>query len=331
MGEGVPAGDHETSRAHSHLPPPPPPPSAPPPPPPSPGTGRADRMVIVALLLAAGGWLIWIYALGAELDTGYPDGLACTGNDPETEAYASCMRASERGGAIATALALGSAVVGLTLMVRYRRARGAGSLASTVAPATWLMSSLVGLAASGMWMAGVLGGLYEDRIGPTTWVVAMAVAVAAALLVGRLLPVRIDDGQRVEPAPEVPPGRGQLPAWLLALLVSAGAVVVGGGMLLFMAGDSIFGSDQGSIDSCNREILGGCDLPDSLRPTTGAPSPDRSPPSRGAPGGKVVILSRRRAVGIGSGGSSHSRCTPRPHSPATRTGGRRSAPAPCHW
>lgn len=47
-------------------------------------------------------------------------------------------------------------------------------------------------------------------------------------------------------------------AWILALL---GLLFVGGAVVLFAAGEDLFGSDSGTIDSYNQEVLESCALP----------------------------------------------------------------------
>lgn len=179
----------------SKLPPPPPAPSpqdfSPPPPmgPPV-GHGRFDaKAAIVALSLAGLGWLIWIFGWIAESDTGYPDGLACTGNTAASEAYASCMRNSERTGAIAWAITLGMAVLGLLVLARSRRGHRIGGVARALTVAALAMSTLLAAAGVTVWVRGAGGAFYEDRIGATSWHLAMVVAVGAGLVGGWLFTI----------------------------------------------------------------------------------------------------------------------------------------------
>ena len=158
---------------------------APPPPPvgaprgPSrerPQTGPA----VVASSLAAVGWLIWIFGLLAEADTGHPDGLACTGNPAASDAYASCMENAERAGAMAWALTLGLAVAGLVALAHFRWSHSdAGARGLTVAATA--LSGLLATAGVIVWVQGARGEFFEDRIGSTTWNVANAAAVIIAL------------------------------------------------------------------------------------------------------------------------------------------------------
>jgi len=195
-------GDHtgpssETPPIGSGLevPPPPPPPrppdprEIPPPPPMGPPAGRRRleaKAAIVALSSAGVGWLIWIYGWIAESDTGYPDGLACTGNAAASEAYASCMRSSERAGTIAWAVTLGVAVFGLVVLARCRPGHRVGAGARVLTVVAWAMSTLLAAAGARVWVRGAGGGFYEARSGATSWHLAMVVAVAAGLIGGWL-------------------------------------------------------------------------------------------------------------------------------------------------
>lgn len=187
-----PAGTTLPVGSRSELPPPlppPQPPSRPPsrPPPPnsrnrSPRPLREARPAIAALVLAVVGWLVWIYGWVAEADTGYPDGMGCTGNPISSEAYASCMRSSERGGAIAWALTLGLAVLALVVLARSRQVHEAEARPLTLEAGA--MATALAVAGVSVWILGARGGFYENRIGATTWHVAMVVAATAGVLAG---------------------------------------------------------------------------------------------------------------------------------------------------
>ena len=142
------------------------------------------KSAIVALSLAAVGWLVWIYAWVAEADTGYPDGLACTANPEASEAYVSCMRSSERGGAIAWSLTLGLAVAGIVMVVRSRRERLSEPGARVLGLAAGAISALLAMSGVNIWIRAVNGDFYEDRLGATAWHLPMVIAVAAGLVVG---------------------------------------------------------------------------------------------------------------------------------------------------
>jgi hypothetical protein len=47
-------------------------------------------------------------------------------------------------------------------------------------------------------------------------------------------------------------------AWVLGVLA---VLLIGGVVVIFSAGDDLFGSDPGTIDSYNREVLESCELP----------------------------------------------------------------------
>lgn len=168
----------------------PPPPVALPPPPAGqpvavrPRTRTQVKATIVALSLAAVGWLVWIYAWVAEADTGYPDGLACTANPEASEAYMSCMRSAERGGAIAWSLTLGLAVAGIVMVVRTRRWRLFEAGARPLAIVAGAMSALLAIAGVTIWIRGASGDFYEDRLGATAWHLPMVIAVAVGVVVG---------------------------------------------------------------------------------------------------------------------------------------------------
>lgn len=136
----------------------------------------------MALVLAGVGWLVWIYGWVAEADTGYPDGMGCTGHPISSEAYASCMRSSERGGAIAWALTLGLAVLALVVLARSRQPHEAEARPLTLEAR--VMSMALAVAGVSVWILGARGAFYEDRIGATTWHVVTIVAVTAGLLGG---------------------------------------------------------------------------------------------------------------------------------------------------
>jgi hypothetical protein len=53
------------------------------------------------------------------------------------------------------------------------------------------------------------------------------------------------------------PGRS---TWTVVAVVLAGAIALGG-LVIFTAGEDLFGSDDGSIDSYNREVPESCDVP----------------------------------------------------------------------
>ncbi len=139
---------------------------------------------IVALSLAGVGWLVWLFAWVAESDTGYPEGLACTANPEASEAYVSCMRSSERGGAIAWSVTLGLAVAGIVMVVRTRRGRLFEVGARPLAIVAGAISALLAIAGVTIWIRGASGDFYEDRIGATAWHLPMVIAVAAGLVVG---------------------------------------------------------------------------------------------------------------------------------------------------
>ena len=169
----------------------PPPPVALPPPPPAgqpiagrPRKGGEVKSAIVALSLAAVGWLVWLFAWVAEGDTGYPEGLACTAHAEASEAYASCMRSSERGGAIAWSLTLGLAVTGIVMVVRSRRGRLFEARVHPLAIIAGAISALLAIAGVNIWIRGANGTFYEDRLGATAWHLPMVIAVAAGLVVG---------------------------------------------------------------------------------------------------------------------------------------------------
>lgn len=194
--------DHSEPAAHTpqggvnssapQLPPPPPrpgPQTLPPPPagPPFAGQPRKRsemKAAITALVLSLVGWLVWLYAWVAEADTGYPDGLACTANPETSEAYASCMRSAERGGAIAWSLTLGMAVAGIVLVVRSRRGRLFDAGARWWAIAAGVFSGLLAIAGVNVWLRGATGAFYEDRLGATSWHLTMIIAVGVGLIVG---------------------------------------------------------------------------------------------------------------------------------------------------
>ncbi|NNC79384.1 MAG: hypothetical protein HKN94_04440 [Acidimicrobiales bacterium] len=49
---------------------------------------------------------------------------------------------------------------------------------------------------------------------------------------------------------------------LVAIAATIGAVVIVGGSVLFLFGQDLFGSDEGTIDSYNEEVLNSCDVPE---------------------------------------------------------------------
>ena len=142
------------------------------------------KSAIVSLSLAAVGWLVWLFASVAEGDTGYPEGLACTAHAEASEAYVSCMRSSERGGAIAWSLTLGLAVAGIVMVVRSRRGRFSEAGAHPLAIVAGAISALLAIAGVNIWIRGANGDFYEDRLGATAWHLPMVIAVAAGLVVG---------------------------------------------------------------------------------------------------------------------------------------------------
>jgi hypothetical protein len=142
------------------------------------------KAAIVALFLASVGWLLWLFVWVTEPDTGFPDGLACTGNPEASDAYASCMRSEERGGSIAWSLALGLALAGIVMVVRSRRGHffDAGGRAWAIAAAG--LSGLLAIAGVSVWVGGASGAFYEDRLGATAWHVTMVIAIGVGLIVG---------------------------------------------------------------------------------------------------------------------------------------------------
>ena len=80
-----------------------------------------------------------------------------------------------------------------------------------------------------------------------------------------------ETGSRLPPPPAVrwpdPTGvrraNGQRAVWIV-LGVLVGLVMLGG-VVLFVAGEALFGSDPGTIDSYNREVLDTCDVPAGSR------------------------------------------------------------------
>jgi hypothetical protein len=181
-----PAGKTLPVGPRSESPQPPPQPTPRPPPPNSRNRStlplREARPSILALMLAGVGWLVWIYGWVAEADTGYPDGMACTGHRISSEVYASCMRSSERGGAIAWALTLGLAVLSLVVLGRSRQPHEAEARPLTLEAGA--MSMALAVAGVSVWILGARGGFYENRIGATTWHVVMVVATTSGLLAG---------------------------------------------------------------------------------------------------------------------------------------------------
>jgi len=177
----------------------PPPPQAALPPPPLSGApprqrlSRSSKAAIVALSLAGVGWLIWIYGWIAELDTGYPDGVACTGHGPTTDAYASCMHSSERAGAIVWALTLSLASAGLVMLARCRRSHGR-SEARTLTLLALVASASLAVVATVTWIQGAQGEFYEDRIGPTAWNVAYLITTLVGIAAGWVLTPRPERG-----------------------------------------------------------------------------------------------------------------------------------------
>ena len=146
--------------------------------------GREVKVAIVALLFASVGWLVWLFAWVAESDTGYPEGLACTANPETSEAYASCMRSSERGGSIAWSLTLGLAVAGIFMVVQSRRGHLFDAGARAWAIAAGALSGLLAIAGVNVWVAGASGAFYEDRLGATAWHLTMVIAIGVGLIVG---------------------------------------------------------------------------------------------------------------------------------------------------
>ena len=173
---------------------PPPPQSAPLPPPPADAPTRQRRTcsfkaAIVALSLAGVGWLIWVYGWVAELDTGYPDGVACTAHGATTDAYGSCMYGSERAGAIVWALTLGLALAGSVMLARCRRSHGR-SESRTLTLLALVASGSLAVAATVTWFQGAQGEFYEDRLGPTVWNVANLIAILVGIAAGWVLTPR---------------------------------------------------------------------------------------------------------------------------------------------
>ena len=61
------------------------------------------------------------------------------------------------------------------------------------------------------------------------------------------------------PSPRYPTRRTWEPvAWVLGVLA---VLLIGGLVVIFSAGEDLFGSDSGAIDSYNREVLESCELP----------------------------------------------------------------------
>jgi hypothetical protein len=61
------------------------------------------------------------------------------------------------------------------------------------------------------------------------------------------------------PSPRYPTRRTWKPvAWVLGVLA---VLLIGGVVVIFSAGEDLFGSDPGTIDSYNREVLDSCELP----------------------------------------------------------------------
>lgn len=174
-----------------------PPPPLPPPPRDMPTRQRRSRSfkaAVVALSLAGVGWLIWIYGWIAELDTGYPDGIACTGSAANSDAYRSCMHGSERAGAIAWALTLGLALTGLMALGRCRRGGSDGSDSRALTVVALVLSASLAVVATVSWIIGAQGGFYEDRIGATTWTSVNVAAILLGVTAGWVITLRIGRG-----------------------------------------------------------------------------------------------------------------------------------------
>ncbi len=247
---------------------PPPPPPVPesslhPPPPPPPSISpvqrfrsRPGRAAFSALLLAGVGWFIFVFSTGAELDTGYPDGLACTGSPIDSTDYANCMGGSESAGAIAWSVTLALGLTGMVMLGRTRQPqdRNAGSM-WLIVPG-WIASGSLTAAGIGVMALGASGALYEDRVGSTAWLTVGAIAGGIGLLAGWKFTPSAGDLRPTPPGPT----REVAPAAVIAWLI--GTLVVLSGMAVFMFGDKLFGSDDSTIDDYNRETLASCAIPE---------------------------------------------------------------------
>lgn len=175
--------------SQSQPPPPPPDSSIPPPPTDTPQfvlsrRSRETRARAAALFLPLAGWGIWLYGWLAEIDTGYPDGLACTINPIDSPEYASCMSSNERSGAIAWGLTLGLAMMALIMLPRTRRASGPALWDRLATVSAFVTSALLAVAGVWVWSLGAQGELFEGRIGATTWHSAMIIWAAVGLAAG---------------------------------------------------------------------------------------------------------------------------------------------------
>lgn len=170
-------------------------PMSPPAPPVSPDTNARSaavgRATAVAMISAGVGWLIMLYGLLAESDTGHPDGLACTKR--QGAAYESCMYNSEQQGLIAWAATLGLAGLGVALLLRaWRSDRPVRSQRGLFGVALVGSGSLLA-AGLAVWVHGVRGGwyadklYYEDSVGAVWWTVAMCIGLTVGLAVALLI------------------------------------------------------------------------------------------------------------------------------------------------
>ncbi len=220
------------------------------------------NLVATRALVAAGlGWLVWWFGMFAEYDTGLPDGTACTGQTGD--AYDTCMRRSEIGGLGAWAVTLGLAALGLSMLIRSRhRQRTTNGQRAWTALAT-LASASLAVAGLGVWTKGAGGGYYDNALGPTWWNTIMTIGLVVGAVIGWLIPIRQEP---TTPPPvsltasEPTPANGSRRAFPIALGVIA-ALVVLAGLVLFTAGETLFGTDPDAIDSYNEEVLETCDVP----------------------------------------------------------------------
>jgi hypothetical protein len=148
----------------------------------------------VTLLTSGLGWLIWLVGLVVELDTGLPDGTACTGQTGQ--GYDSCMRQNEIGGLLVWGLTMGLAAFGLALLTRTRHwTRGTfGRRLVTVLAV--LGSISLAIANIVVWTRGAEGRYFDGVLGPVWWSTIMTIGLAVGALAGWLLPL---DDDRTEP------------------------------------------------------------------------------------------------------------------------------------